>query len=156
MDIGHLKYYVTEQQPVLRLALLWRHLQESEYGAAQSHLTPKQMGQLAFLARKCLGPWTALVIFWAIKNWQQFCKQARLDAGLASAPAKPHIGFLVAHYCTAVNQMISIAKKMPPAPIADSTFADKTFQMEEFLEKQCSESLSADIDPDTPASRAAQ
>ena len=36
--------------------------------------------------------------------------KARADADLFSAPEKPHIGFLLAHYAVAVNRM---AKAVP-------------------------------------------
>jgi hypothetical protein len=140
MDIEYLSYYETDKQPVLRLAHLWCCLRDSFYGITQQSLTPKEMGQLKFL-RKCLGPWAALVIYWTIKNWQRFCEQTRLEDGLPSAPLKPHIGFLIAHWVMAVDQMHTVAQNTKAVTDAESRFVQKMHQMmDELMKKQQEES----------------
>ena len=74
-----------------------------------SELTPKQFGQLKRL-RAIFGCVTWPLISRTIDNWWGFAVAAKLSAGLPSAPAKPHIGFLLAHCEVAANLMYQKAK----------------------------------------------
>ena len=101
---------IPAHQTVMRLAFFWQaRVTANALVAPKTPLSAKEMGQLKQL-RNYLGDETINVIGWAVDNWWTFAQRARAEAGLESHPAKPHIGFLLAHYDTAVNLM---AKKVP-------------------------------------------
>jgi hypothetical protein len=73
-------------------------------GAPHRPLTPKDLGQIKYL-RSRLDDVTHCVIGWTVNNWTLFCERAVSDRGLSGSPANPHLGFLVAHYDSAVTIM---------------------------------------------------
>src|SRR5580704_13340604 len=86
------------------LAGWWNKCMEITYGAVPKPLTPKELGQLKLL-RNSIEEVTPAVIGWVIKNWELFCRKAMSEAGLSTAPPKPHIGFLLAHHSAAIHLM---------------------------------------------------
>ena len=106
-----------------------------------SELTPKQFGQLKRL-RTLFGSVTCPLISRTIDNWSRFAVQTKWSAGLPSAPATPHIGFLLAHCDVAVNLMHQIAKNANPKDVGDLSFI---VQVDELIARS-QEKLRAEIE----------
>jgi hypothetical protein len=89
-------------------------------------LTPKQCGQLKKLADQ-IGPMTKGLITFAVDNWHNFGHEAVNSAGLLNYPPKPHIGFLLAHYHSAISLMHTAHAKTPsPNPSVIAVAPDIT------------------------------
>lgn len=72
-------------------------------------LTTKDKAQLKRLG-KLLGDEKFRVVDWCLENWGKFASPAAAQAGLATYPTKPNIGFLLKHHAYAVNRLQSIAE----------------------------------------------
>jgi hypothetical protein len=124
------------------LAYYWKYHTTLMFPSVARPLTPKEFGQLKLL-RKHLGDSTRLVLDWVLNNWSRFCSQAISSAGLSSAPATPHIGFLLAHCAVAVNLMYSLAKSKDAKTEADwlsiSTLDDLFDRWKKFFEQEVKE-----------------
>ena len=95
----------------LSLEALWYERLSVIYpGEFQKPLTQKERGQLKMLANK-VGPQTREVIVYAVNDWSKFADKAASQAGLATWPTRPHIGFLLAHHHVAMNMMLSAAAR---------------------------------------------
>jgi len=131
----------SEHQPVLTLAILWRARLKTMFGIDKT-LTPKELGQLKLL-RKSLGDVTSEAMDWALKNWQLFSHEARVQAGLSSAPVAPHIGFFLKHHAVAVNLMYSIAKNKTVKSTAEMCFISKIDHIVAEQKKKLQEEITA-------------
>jgi hypothetical protein len=107
---------------VVHLGSLWKRWVKEGFGVEKA-LTAKEFGQLKMLKRR-LRIATGHVISRTLKNWTRFCLKAKEDHGLPCVPATPHIGFLLAHYDTAVNLMHDIAKNNEPKAPGDLYFIE--------------------------------
>jgi hypothetical protein len=107
-----------EGPSVPRLEQLWRVRIETILGYDADDPTPKNFGQLKML-RQSLGDLSGEVIIWAVENWDDFASDAKIFAGLPSAPEFPHIGFLLTHHHVAVDLMYQQAKKKHEKSEAD-------------------------------------
>jgi hypothetical protein len=83
---------------------LWQSCAPRAVGGAAKHLTPRELGQLKAL-RTRLGVFTAPTILWTTQNWPAFSEFVISDQDLSGAPGIPHIGFLLAHHYSAIEQM---------------------------------------------------
>jgi len=120
MKPEHAEITIADRQPVIRLASFWQSCVAAKaLVAPERPLSSKEMGQLKQL-RNYLGEETRNVIAWAVDNWRTFSQRARAEAGLCSHPAKPHIGFLLAHHATAINMMLTVV----PEQVAKIMAAD--------------------------------
>lgn len=89
------------------------------------------------MLRGRLGSWTFYVMNWVWENWWRFSDKAKEEAGVESAPPKPHIGFLLAHYDTAVNLMHTVAKTKVAVTPEDISFKHSVDHMMcDLLKKQ--------------------
>jgi len=87
----------------------WQSRLTTVYGETfKPALTVKEKGQLKLLS-KSLGDDTKPVIDYVINHWWKFANRASAIGG-TSAPAEPHIGFLLKHHAVAMNLL-----KPPPA-----------------------------------------
>ena len=93
----------TKKPTVPFLAETWHKLTTGPVGGVPK-FTPREYGQFKML-RNRLEDVTVFVIVWAAANWRVFSQRAMYERGLSSAAAKPHIGYLLAHYDVAVNMM---------------------------------------------------
>lgn len=107
--------------PVPSMAGWWQRRRAAVVGAVKTPLTPKDLGQLKML-RERLGRWSFYVMNWVWDNWSRFSEKAKDEAGLSSAPSKPHIGFLLSHHHRAVNLMYEAAKSKPSVTPEDISF----------------------------------
>jgi hypothetical protein len=114
----------------------WQWRRAAVVGTVKTPLTRKELGQLKML-RERLGRWSFYVMNWVWDNWCSFSEKAKHEAGLSSAPPKPHIGFLLAHYHTATNLMHAVATTKPSVTPEDISFKHTADQMMcDFIKKQ--------------------
>jgi hypothetical protein len=84
-------------------------------GQFQKPLTQRERGQLKTLAN-LLGPETKEIITFALTNWDVIGKTTESWGMSPAYPARPHIGFLLAHCDVALHLMReSIAEKQKKA-----------------------------------------
>jgi hypothetical protein len=118
-----------QQHPVRFLAGVWEERTET-------HLTPKELGQLRNLrnsfVEKNLGDFTRHVIEWMLDpvHWWRFCQQVRAESGpgLHYAPPHPHVGFLLKHRNRALK-LVRWESRHSTAP-ADVSFCTRLDQWE--------------------------
>jgi hypothetical protein len=93
-----------------------------------THLTPKELGQLRDL-RKNLGDFTRHVVEWMLDpvHWWRFCQYVQAESRLHTAPAHPHVGFLLKHHGRALNFMRSELRHSTAA--ADVSFCARLDQL---------------------------
>jgi hypothetical protein len=102
------KQFQSEKRP-FSLGIVWQEQMSNRHGW-QKNLTRQECGQLKMLANS-LGPRTREVMSWAMENWSDFAYRASLADGVASFPAEPHIGFLLAHCDVAGRRMQAMAEE---------------------------------------------
>ena len=100
------------QNKTMQLCLLWKSLMAETYGGFQKTFTNKEIGQMKLL-RLGAGEVSPSVVRYMILKWGRFTWNTKIAKDLKSVPAKPHLGFALAHYEVAVQ---SIANFTPPSP----------------------------------------
>lgn len=123
---------------MVAIASWWQRRIVAMAGNLNRPLTPKELGQLKSL-RGYLGIWTFYVLNWVWENWWQFAQEAQVNAGLSSAPAKPHIGFLLKHNHVAVGLMKLAAANSDPTKSEDIVFKNNLAHMLPYLDKKLEE-----------------
>ena len=100
------------------LHLRWKKEYGGVYGEFHGEVTMADKGKLGRIA-KAIGKEKALeVITWVVRDWQKFAFAAKDQKGLAGAPERPVIGFLLQHYGVALEALTE-ASKVPT--MADGT-----------------------------------
>lgn len=113
-----------EMKPVRSsLSMLWKKRMALLYpGEFVPDLTGKEQGQLGHLLRS-IGNRTPDTVDWAMQNWGLFTNEVLL-AGDAKGiqPAKPDVGYLLAHHALATNLMGVATTPVvdKPVPVVDT------------------------------------
>jgi hypothetical protein len=84
------------------LTIMWKQKVGDKYGGFIGDFTEKERGQLKSYITKA-GEHAAAAMGWALDNWGSFSFEAKKRSGLLTAPDRPHIGFLLAHYDVAID-----------------------------------------------------
>lgn len=104
------------------LASLWKKSLASTTDQYVSDLTMKERGQLGKLlsaAGEDAGP----LLQHAVTHWHTFTIRAKHYSGESSAPALPHIGYLLKHWKTALAILNETTIKKPAVPHFDKSAA---------------------------------
>jgi hypothetical protein len=89
-----------------------------------------------------IGAYTYCVIEWALDHWMRFAEQAKAEDGLSSAPARPHVGFLLAHYRSALRLITEVAENTHAYNKKDEWFKHWVSQMTDERTKKFAEEVS--------------
>ena len=124
-----------------KLAVLWSNAIHEQYGDFVRTPTIKELGQLNMFQKK-VGVTAKEVMQFAVCNWWKFTHRAASHRGLAIAPQRPVIGFLLANHDIAVNmsseavQSIAAitAKEKPKAEEAEPKAIEEKATLKDVLE----------------------
>jgi hypothetical protein len=98
-----------------KLELLWKQGTEGY----TKPFTQIERGQLGYMIKSCPAGTARTVLLWALNNWPSFAAQAKIASGLVTAPASPHVGFLVKNLNVAVTLALQAKPKTKVSPLPD-------------------------------------